>query len=68
MWRLPIADMHEARLVLTDALIDAALGRTGAKPKLKAGAGKAKPHPKMKPNSSEPAARAPKPRPENMKE
>jgi ribosome maturation factor RimP len=31
VWRVPIADMSEARLVLTDALIDAALGRTGAK-------------------------------------
>ena len=29
--RLPIRDMHEARLVLTDALIDAALGRTAPK-------------------------------------
>ncbi|MET0606226.1 MAG: ribosome maturation factor RimP [Beijerinckiaceae bacterium] len=37
LWRLPIADIHEARLMLTDALIDAALGRTGARPKPKPG-------------------------------
>src|SRR5690606_14423570 len=36
--RLPIADMREARLVLTDALIDAALGRTGGPQKKSGGA------------------------------
>lgn len=65
IWRIPIADMHEARLVLTDALIDVALGRTGAKPKAakqKPGAGKRKPHPKSKSDGAERAV------PENMKE
>lgn len=49
IWRIPIADMHEARLVLTDALIDVALGRTGAKQKPDKGkppSAKSKPHPK----------------------
>lgn len=71
-WRIPIADMHEARLVLTDALIDVALGRTGAKPKAlkpKPGAGRAKPHPKARQTSDDTATPgAPKPRPDNLKE
>lgn len=51
--RLPIRDMHEARLVLTDALIDAALGRTSPQPKSpKAKKAKDKPVPSLSPKEA----------------
>ncbi|WP_342359755.1 ribosome maturation factor RimP [Terrarubrum flagellatum] len=69
-WRIPIADMHEARLVLTDALIDAALGRTGAKPKSpKPRGGPRKPHPKAQQKSADNTSQGErKPRPNKTKE
>ncbi|MCA3565062.1 MAG: ribosome maturation factor RimP [Methylocystis sp.] len=58
---LPIGDMHEARLVLTDTLIDAALGRQpkapGEKPGKKPAANKGS-EPKM-PLSDKPRGRKP---------
>jgi len=63
LWRIPIADMHEARLTLTDALIDVALGRTGARPKGAKGAQK----PRRQP-SKETSDGAQKPRPDKTQE
>jgi ribosome maturation factor RimP len=62
---LPIADMSEARLVLTDALVDAALGRQ-PKPVAgsKAGANKGS-APKMVPKGKKPARKPDKRRQDN---
>jgi ribosome maturation factor RimP len=62
---LPIADMSEARLVLTDALVDAALGRQPkpvAGPKAGANKGSA---PKMAPKDKKPARKPDKRRQDN---